>query len=620
MAIHWQVKFKTLRADRLLTVNIYDDSYTGSTPVQLTGAAQPFTTQENTGDDPFMPVRTQSGYLRIVDTGKDNDGNAFNWRDFIPQTDTDRPVTLTNEGGNVLWQGYMQAQNFGARLYDTPQEREFPVQCVLSVLSRKDIDPDETDGMVNFAALLNYIISSNSIGFDKIVIEGGTDPRQWLLRRFDWDVLCQENDEGIFEGRYSLLEALEHLCTYWGWNARTQGTTLYLSCADDAAVFNDLEMTPAQLRTMAEGTQAGTITTTGYTTMAVTDELASANNQDRQVRGPNKAVVTADGGDFDDIVFAYPDSMMEQMYEAGFSAAVGGVSYSQNSPAMSTWAMRISGSSGTLCLRKEYQKVEPVVRVGTYSSLGAYAYFQSMRSHFFRNGRFVIKGTPGQNGSLNVKGTFSVGTDITTEGINDTYFWNGSTWVRGLVEIDITISSSGYFIPVEWLPAREGYVRMRINGKSVSDGTTTDITDFTVEFVNETDLLIYRSRQSAHTYKGSNDNVLADEWTADTIFATENYSVFGPGLVVDVSPARYFTGWDYANHSEGTTKPEQHLADRVAAFWARSRRMLTVDLRRDLLPVITPRNLLTIDGTTLWPMSVSQEWRDDTTTVVAIEI
>ena len=71
MAIHWQVKFRSLRANTLYTVSIYDDNYSGSTPVQLKGGEHPFTTEEDNDDDFFTPVRTQSGYLRIVDDGKD---------------------------------------------------------------------------------------------------------------------------------------------------------------------------------------------------------------------------------------------------------------------------------------------------------------------------------------------------------------------------------------------------------------------------------------------------------------------------------------------------------------------------------------------------------------------
>ena len=75
MAIHWQVRFVSLRQNRTYTVNIYDDNYSGN-PVQLTGAAQPFSTKEEDDDDWFKPVRKQSGYLRILDNGKDNSGNT----------------------------------------------------------------------------------------------------------------------------------------------------------------------------------------------------------------------------------------------------------------------------------------------------------------------------------------------------------------------------------------------------------------------------------------------------------------------------------------------------------------------------------------------------------------
>ena len=130
MAIHWQVKFRSLRSNELYTVSIYDEYYTG-TPVQLTGAAQPFETQEDNGDI-FTPVLTQSGYLRIVDTGKDNAGNTFNWRNFIPTNDIDRPVKMTDSNGNTVWMGFLQAQNFGSTLFELPQVREFPLQRVQS--------------------------------------------------------------------------------------------------------------------------------------------------------------------------------------------------------------------------------------------------------------------------------------------------------------------------------------------------------------------------------------------------------------------------------------------------------------------------------------------------------
>lgn len=34
---------------------------------------------------------------------------------------------------------------------------------------------------------------------------------------------------------------------------------------------------------------------------------------------------------------------------------------------------------------------------------------------------------------------------------------------------------------------------------------------------------------------------------------------------------------------------------------------------------ITPRDLLTIDGTTMWPIAISHDWRDDVTRITAME-
>ena len=47
----------------------------------------------------------------------------------------------------------MQAQDFGSVLYGNPQEREFPIQCVLTVTQGTDINYQQTQ-IQNFAYLL----------------------------------------------------------------------------------------------------------------------------------------------------------------------------------------------------------------------------------------------------------------------------------------------------------------------------------------------------------------------------------------------------------------------------------------------------------------------------------
>jgi hypothetical protein len=197
-----------MRSNELLTVNIYDSTFSGEAMV-LRGAAEPFETQEEGGDDLFTPVRLQSGYLRIVDDGFAADGvTAFNWRDFIPTTDTDRPVTLTDASDNVLWQGFLQAQNFGATLFGNPQTREFPIQCGLSVTQGIDINFSQKE-IRNFAYLIKQIVDSipATCRPTHIMVQG--DAFIWLPKTIDWQLFADVNDEFVPVAKYKAYDCLE---------------------------------------------------------------------------------------------------------------------------------------------------------------------------------------------------------------------------------------------------------------------------------------------------------------------------------------------------------------------------------------------------------------------------
>jgi hypothetical protein len=73
--------------------------------------------------------------------------------------------------------------------------------------------------------------------------------------------------------------------------------------------------------------------------------------------------------------------------------------------------------------------------------------------------------------------------------------------------------------------------------------------------------------------------------------------------------------------------PEQHLANRVASYWSVSRRRMGVELRANtrtthgrLISSITPRYMLTIDGTKMHPVAISREWRDDVVILSMLEM
>ena len=315
MAIHWQIRFKSLRTQTDYRVNIYDANYSGN-PIQLNGGAEPFTTEEDGSDDMFTPIRKQNGHIRIVDNGKDANGNSLGadwWKSLVPLTDKDRPVTLTDGNNNIVWQGFMQAQNFSGELYEAVQEREFPIQCCLSVLSSIQT-PTTIQEPKNFAYLLKTCLDSiPQHSFTNIVVQGGTDARYWLLKMFDWRNLLDIDENDEYKSRYNLAQNLEDMCAYWGWTARTQGQTVYLMCADDPNELAILTLTASELATMAAGTSAGTPTGVFSTTTISGDVFANTDNEDIRMRGVNKCVVKADCNRQDSVVSFAPEVVRKQM-------------------------------------------------------------------------------------------------------------------------------------------------------------------------------------------------------------------------------------------------------------------------------------------------------------------
>ena len=118
------------------------------------------------------------------------------------------------------------------------------------------------------------------------MIQGGADAQAWLLKKIDWQNFVSEDGDGNLIARYSMYDCLEDMCRFWGWTARTKGSTLYLTMADDATTEpNWLSMDDTDLATMAGRTSAGTTTDTFDTTTLTGDIFANTSQNDYVQRG-----------------------------------------------------------------------------------------------------------------------------------------------------------------------------------------------------------------------------------------------------------------------------------------------------------------------------------------------
>ena len=419
MAKNYTITFMSLRAGTVYTVTIGGGT---GTAVALKGADKTFTTQEDNSEDEFIPIRTQSGYVRIVDDGLAADGvTAFDWKDLIPETDTSRPVTLTHQSGGstvVDWIGFLQAQNFSGTLYGNPQVREFPVQDVLLVTEGTEINYQQK-AIQNFSYLLKQIVDSipSSQRPSQFYFQGGTHAQAWLLKRIDWQNFVDEDAEGNLSARLNMYDCLEDICRFWGWTVRVKGTAMYFTCADDSIGTSFLHLTYANLTTMAGGTAAGTTNET-YTPVTMTGDIFfSVNNGDFVQRGYHRAIVSVEGNAASNgIVDASDPGLVKAVMAA---PGQGSLSQDDNAtikyyPTLLSYdgpMLACSARSGYAAFRamaigekgseridvdaNEAEKGGTVVHIQkSYSSADAQAYasMQSVYEHAFSDGYFQIQG------------------------------------------------------------------------------------------------------------------------------------------------------------------------------------------------------------------------------------
>ena len=681
MAKNYSISFMSLRSRTGYTVNVGGGT---GTAVPLKGGAQPFSTQESDDDDPFTPIRTQTGYLRIVDDGLDANGNVIDatlgqnwWKDLIPATDTSRPVTLSHVEGNTTiidWQGFMQAQTFSGALYGNPQEREFPVQCVLKSLAKFDIPTNET-ALRNFAYLLRLFITSSGITVSQIVVQGGADAQQWMLAMVDWRNFMNVGKQN-YTAKYKYYDILEDICRFWGWTCRTFRQAIYLICADDTAEQSYLTLTPAQLETMAGGTAAGTVTSSIPSVTISGDIFSSIQNDDIQVRGYSKATVKADANKETTIFEFAPQSVVDTMEANGYTWVDDGDNGYFTTQEISSFTSNpligSSTSNGGYARRQLYGEnndgdanIVDVMLFKTWADINPsgwtpgtpYISLQTVFETAFSDGIIKLTGTPyddteskaadGDNRSFfaaigigHSKATakwldlgslpnYQVNWSSTKKIVRISTAWAPSLHVGFLnpfLDHYFFLKSDGF--PVD--SSVNGYLFIDIYG-TLNHGDkcriTTDgkfqLANLKVEYTRDKlvvtshgEYKVTRDRNDNKEYTAENQNAANDKWNADCIFASDNDMEYGYGLMLK-SNGEYLKTAPYGGQQE---IPEQHLANRVANYGATSKKQFTLALRSNAIPEITPINKVSFESVSCQPVSISHDWRDDVTKLKMMEL
>lgn len=649
MAIHWKIPFKSLRTDTLYTVNIYDDSYTGS-PVQLTGAAEPFVTQEDDSDDMFIPVRTQTGYIRIVDNGKDANGRtlatADRWDKMLPATNKSRKVALTNGSGTIVWQGWMQPQTFSGQLYEDVQEREFPVMCGLLSLDGEKPVAEQSQGLVNFAGLLYGALQSTGMVFDYIYFSG-SDAAYWLLQYVDWENLMEIDDDNNRTSRYTWLEILEAVCRYWGWTCRTQGRNVYMISADE-------NFSPFLIRIDMQGLSEAAGGRTPQWERATSsfidtdDEIyVSTDNSIELLPGREQVIVTADINAKDVVLDVAFDEIADKFRG-------GQVTYSKNYDNLYTFrkltpagaqflhdfenaSVRLTcyydqgRTNGFQCI-EQWQSPDGTLdgkhnfswKVSLYCERNgsfddACLTLTSKSAHAFRNGVITING----DSTSSFTAYLRVGNRC----------WNGAAWINDtgrhptfviraengkIADTRELLSNydayTGYGIPVD-AQGLCGEVEFRITDNEVAVADWL-ISSLEIGFVAmQTDPMATDNNENI--YKASTGMQFNGNENIELIFATNMHNKYGYGLVMSNSGG-YMQDAPYTSGSQTTYEvPEQHLLARMLNRYKKIKKKEIIDVNARInIDPITWCETLNMSG---YAAAIERHWRDDMERITILE-
>lgn len=228
--IHWQVPFRTI-SDKEARIDIYDEGYDGDI-VELTPAGDgPFETSEENYDDLMAPVRTQSGYIRVIDND-DLDG-------LIPEAANQHYVEFVLEG-NVVWCGYMKPDAYSSDWDVPPIEAEFPVVSGLAYLKNVYLDQEKDMDVEKLGSLIEECIGETGIAYENIYIpkEIGYDEGDGMVAALTSEVsrynFFDESDSEYGDEDYqkydakTCFEVLEEILRLWGWTMMERGKSLYI--------------------------------------------------------------------------------------------------------------------------------------------------------------------------------------------------------------------------------------------------------------------------------------------------------------------------------------------------------------------------------------------------------
>ena len=321
-ATKWTLSFKSLR-DVSYTVNILVDGFSG-TAKRLRAAEKPFTIDENNSDDYFETIRTQSGYIRIINEETDLDGNAFDYSELIATNAMSHQVQLLS-GQTILWVGYIKPVVLTSTLFGYKNVVEIPIQCPLSVLGAINLKFNSDLTFPTMGQIFHAFFSRLGIAWNNLYLTANVKhidqvnnawPFPDLNSRISMFNFSDNEDPTMASGstftNYSAewedetpaVNVLDDICQFWGWSLYVRGLNIYLVAPGIIHNYYEIGFNSLALP-LGSGTQQSAALPTDIADL----NYMSTSHTEEYLQGYRKITIDADANS-DDLVF---DPMLQDL-------------------------------------------------------------------------------------------------------------------------------------------------------------------------------------------------------------------------------------------------------------------------------------------------------------------
>lgn len=219
------------------------------------------------------------------------------------------------------------------------------------------------------------------------------------------------------------------------------------------------------------------------------------------------------------------------------------------------------------------------------------------------------------------------------------YYWNGTTWTTtdstfllklqqsNIKNTDTVYNHAEYDgtgIPITTPMTGKIYFAVTDLTTGLFSNGYLPLMDFKIGFVRDAEDDTLNDKN--YTAEGGN---FPDNVNIDTIFTTDKTNtinsitrhcqagfglIYNGNTIVDTIPFGTSTG------STTQQKPEQRVADTIAAYGTTIRRVMTVNLKNGNISAAMPSSRVTLSSQSFYPVSASHNWRDNILTLKMMEI